>query len=159
MSIRHVQIALIAYHLLTLFINLLSESAKYTKSVQEFRSKLLRGFFAYIVTCVTVIIGVTVVIFAHNTISERRRKRSMSVMPTMISYYNRIDCPNDKEEREENEVCCICLDNACNTLFHPCKHKRVCIECAGRMPGHTCPLCRSKIETILFWHTLLDEHH
>ncbi|XP_013194436.1 E3 ubiquitin-protein ligase MYLIP [Amyelois transitella] len=44
----------------------------------------------------------------------------------------------------ETLACRVCMDNAMDTLFLPCRHVVCCEECAPRCDR--CPLCRSEIE-------------
>uniref|UniRef100_A0A182NTU8 RING-type domain-containing protein n=1 Tax=Anopheles dirus TaxID=7168 RepID=A0A182NTU8_9DIPT len=47
-----------------------------------------------------------------------------------------------------NTSCIICLENARNVVFFPCKHMCVCRGCAKitRRYNHACPVCRAHIE-------------
>lgn len=44
----------------------------------------------------------------------------------------------------ETLACRVCMDNAMDTVFLPCRHVVCCGECAPRC--NRCPLCRSEIE-------------
>jgi hypothetical protein len=43
-------------------------------------------------------------------------------------------------------VCCVCLHNAPNAIFRPCKHSSICCACAYQvLSSGKCPLCRSDV--------------
>ena len=59
-----------------------------------------------------------------------------------------------KRPREPGaDICSICMDNTIDSAFIPCGHQAACIECARRLHGHGCPICREAIADVL--HTFL----
>ncbi|EQC39353.1 hypothetical protein SDRG_03557 [Saprolegnia diclina VS20] len=51
----------------------------------------------------------------------------------------------------EGAECIICLCEPRNTTILPCRHMCICLECseALKKPGSTCPICRTKVESLL----------
>merc|ERR1719158_1402145 len=47
-------------------------------------------------------------------------------------------------EANEEELCCICMENAPNTVLLPCRHLGTCRDCADNC--NRCPLCKSNID-------------
>ncbi|KAL1197640.1 E3 ubiquitin-protein ligase SPL1 [Cardamine amara subsp. amara] len=47
------------------------------------------------------------------------------------------------------DLCVICLDRKCNTVFVQCGHVCCCTTCSLRLREKTCPLCRRPIEQVL----------
>lgn len=58
-------------------------------------------------------------------------------------------------EEQERQLCVVCQDSLKNTLFLPCRHLCVCLGCAETIVSSEapvqrhCPLCRSRIGTIV----------
>lgn len=46
---------------------------------------------------------------------------------------------------EDEEACCICLNNLCNAAFDPCKHVCACIPCVQQLSAQQCPVCRANV--------------
>lgn len=51
------------------------------------------------------------------------------------------DDPVQKDQDEDDKLCCVCMELPKNTLLMPCKHLCVCSTCNV----NTCPLCRTVI--------------
>ncbi|OQR97620.1 hypothetical protein ACHHYP_10195 [Achlya hypogyna] len=64
------------------------------------------------------------------------------------------DAPENKPATDdvvEGAECIICLCEPRNTTILPCRHMCICLECseALKKPGSTCPICRTKVESLL----------
>lgn len=44
-------------------------------------------------------------------------------------------------------TCCICMVAASNSAFFPCGHKCCCSDCAQKMHGRRCPICRVSVRS------------
>jgi len=58
------------------------------------------------------------------------------------------------EAHKEDFVCCICMENAIQVRFDPCKHSACCAKCASRLgtyelSARRCPLCRANIKHVV----------
>ncbi len=54
---------------------------------------------------------------------------------------------------KEDFVCCVCMENAIQVRFEPCKHSATCDKCASRLGQYAncarrCPLCRADIKHV-----------
>ena len=56
------------------------------------------------------------------------------------------DVKNEQEESEEEDECCICLDNKAEMTFTPCNHVITCKACSVQLKK--CPFCRKDIDSI-----------
>ncbi len=61
---------------------------------------------------------------------------------------------NDEEEEEDDDesgLCVICMTNVADTSLIPCRHMCLCLECSHvlRTQTNKCPICRSKILTMI----------
>ncbi len=55
-----------------------------------------------------------------------------------------------KEHKDaEADQCSICLDAPRSHVFAPCGHMTACGACAVRFRKQPCPLCRTKVQTIV----------
>ena len=60
----------------------------------------------------------------------------------------RPDYSNLKVYGEDNEECCICLEEMIDGyIFYKCGHYCCCKQCSSELL--TCPLCRQKIESLI----------
>ena len=50
----------------------------------------------------------------------------------------------ERRKGEENQDCCICLENKKDVVFNPCGHYVCCTQCSSSL--NICPLCRTKID-------------
>ena len=51
-----------------------------------------------------------------------------------------------QEMKTDRTLCCICLENHCNTVVKPCGHARFCNACILSLPSpKKCPLCRERV--------------
>jgi len=62
---------------------------------------------------------------------------------------------NDNKERENTEICKVCLDNKRNVILIPCGHIALCNICANELKQQQlpCPICRgefTKIQQVFF---------
>ncbi len=48
--------------------------------------------------------------------------------------------------KNPDHVCCVCLDVYHQPQILPCEHN-LCLECAQRLLGQSCPLCRAPVAT------------
>ncbi|OQS04354.1 hypothetical protein THRCLA_03396 [Thraustotheca clavata] len=55
------------------------------------------------------------------------------------------------DEVVDGGECIICLSEPRNTTILPCRHMCICLECSDALkkPGSTCPICRTKVESLL----------
>ena len=58
------------------------------------------------------------------------------------------------EAHKEDFVCCVCMENAIQVRFDPCKHSACCARCASRLGQYElstrrCPLCRANIKHVV----------
>ncbi len=74
---------------------------------------------------------------------EERIRRQLEIVAEQILLTKEADDAKNMKKDEENE-CCICMDNFCNVLFVPCKHNCVCTACSESLSA--CPLCRKGIK-------------
>ncbi|XP_071486778.1 E3 ubiquitin-protein ligase NEURL1-like isoform X1 [Diadema antillarum] len=49
----------------------------------------------------------------------------------------------------EEEECSICFEAPVNAVFYKCGHVCCCFECANKMRGSSCPICRAVIADII----------
>ncbi len=52
---------------------------------------------------------------------------------------------NGNSDPREAEQCIVCMDRKVETVFLECGHLACCKECAKKLQGHPCPICRSRI--------------
>lgn len=50
------------------------------------------------------------------------------------------------KQQNNNEVCCICLENDACVIFLPCGHLCACRTCDRSLTRRQCPICRAHIE-------------
>ena len=51
-----------------------------------------------------------------------------------------------QEMKTDRTLCCICLQNHCDTVVKPCGHARFCNSCVLSLPSpKKCPLCRERV--------------
>lgn len=51
-----------------------------------------------------------------------------------------------QEMKTDRTLCCICLQEHCNTVIKPCGHARFCNACVLSLPSpKQCPLCREPV--------------
>lgn len=60
---------------------------------------------------------------------------------------------NETKDAEEDDLCCVCLDQPPETRVHPCTHKVACIQCSKKMETQpetkdVCIFCRTPIKRI-----------
>jgi len=48
-----------------------------------------------------------------------------------------------------DDGCVVCLAAASTVVLAPCGHKCVCTECAARLQGLLCPLCRAPVQSLV----------
>ena len=59
------------------------------------------------------------------------------------------------ESERDKRMCVVCQDQVKNVLVLPCRHMCLCVECAHEIAQQrtrvrrVCPLCRSRIETVM----------
>ena len=88
---------------------------------------------------------------------ESRYNFRRSVTPARMRFNNAstTDLEREIETEKEKRKCVVCQDRKKSVLIMPCKHLCLCVQCAdhiarARMPGRrVCPLCRTKIKTIM----------
>ena len=49
-------------------------------------------------------------------------------------------------EGGESDICTICCDRQINCVMVPCGHFAVCLECAKRLKGKPCIMCRRQVD-------------
>eukprot|EP00828_Plagiopyla_frontata_P027466 TRINITY_DN35672_c0_g1_i1.p1 TRINITY_DN35672_c0_g1~~TRINITY_DN35672_c0_g1_i1.p1 ORF type:complete len:209 (+),score=40.74 TRINITY_DN35672_c0_g1_i1:320-946(+) len=55
---------------------------------------------------------------------------------------------NEKaQSNEQQQLCCICLEQPKNAVLMPCRHNAICMECANKVK--LCPMCQEKIVEIV----------
>ena len=57
------------------------------------------------------------------------------------------------DDKKINTLCFVCYTNPPKACYQPCMHAGVCKECAVEFYkiSQTCPLCRKRLEGILFY--------
>eukprot|EP00897_Mesotaenium_endlicherianum_P002714 jgi/Mesen1/2470/ME000158S01670 len=57
-----------------------------------------------------------------------------------------------QKEKEEGELCAICMDNRKDSILLDCGHRATCAPCGQRLlerPSPVCPICRSSIRQVI----------
>lgn len=68
---------------------------------------------------------------------------------------NKINWVNDEHAMKDDshikqvDECVICMTEAINSTFTPCGHRATCIDCGNRMLNKACPICRTRIESVI----------
>jgi len=57
------------------------------------------------------------------------------------------DMDKCRNQRKEETVCIVCMDNVRNVLLLPCKHMCLCRECFRKTNVAICPICRGAVVT------------
>lgn len=60
----------------------------------------------------------------------------------------RPDCkysPPEKERDDDDQSCCVCMNEQKNVVFVPCGHVSTCVECANKIQS-SCPVCNENFE-------------
>lgn len=60
----------------------------------------------------------------------------------------RCGVPGPTKEREDSQLCVVCLDEPKEVVLQPCNHLAVCSKCSTQI-GSECPLCRSAVHAKL----------
>ena len=89
-----------------------------------------------------------------STSASKRRKVQVQSVPQVESKSN----PTlSQDEASNGRKCCVCLEKNVATVFVPCGHALMCLECASlenldRLQ-HRCPACRQEFHTNIpiFW--------
>jgi hypothetical protein len=45
--------------------------------------------------------------------------------------------------------CCICEERPSGAMLYPCGHVKFCVKCASSFKNGQCPICRSKVESVI----------
>jgi hypothetical protein len=57
---------------------------------------------------------------------------------------------NSQKAVDELLQCCVCLDKPFDAVLLPCRHSRLCQECAYKAKEkNSCPICRSKVKNAI----------
>jgi len=68
----------------------------------------------------------------------------------MIGFHEYVKKRQRRRAREANgDTCSICLDRTLDSAFIPCGHQTACLDCALRLAGGPCPICREPIADVL----------
>jgi len=52
------------------------------------------------------------------------------------------------EEREDANLCKVCMANPINTVMVPCGHQCICSVCAKTL-NKECPICRKRVTQVV----------
>jgi serine/threonine protein kinase len=69
-----------------------------------------------------------------------------ALCPELQEALYQVRSAQDLDEDENN--CCICMDNKRNILVQPCMHLCICNVCQSGLPNNECPLCRGPITSL-----------
>ncbi|XP_041476391.1 E3 ubiquitin-protein ligase NEURL1B-like [Lytechinus variegatus] len=80
------------------------------------------------------------------TRSAKANPSTSSMYPQASSQGSSASEPSAAAEAEE---CSICFEAPVNSVFYKCGHTCCCFECANKMRGSCCPICRAVIADVI----------
>jgi hypothetical protein len=84
---------------------------------------------------------------AEEASAAKKKKKAKVEVPTNVNA--------DREAKEGEKTCCLCITNVANCAFVPCGHMTVCITCSQQLVDKNtkkmlpCPQCREEVEKIV----------
>lgn len=85
-------------------------------------------------------------LFGSTALARSAWSQRQLVLPSGDSSLPLATSGRDDTGTTDNE-CKICMNAACDAIFHPCQHRETCLACAAHMKD--CPICRRPIGAVL----------